>query len=156
MTQTLDPSIQEATTFSHKTAPQPNVVQSITPVLISNTTRLHRHRINRAFSAAAAPRLSYSDHYLNENAPTDVLNPSVAPNCRFHSSTICLRGFGVAVNARTITVAKINLATIRSEFQDAGDQYGRASVLNLYYALVGRLRKCESQAERAGDCPDIL
>ena len=34
VTANLDPSIQESTTFSHRTSPQPNAVLSVTPVLI--------------------------------------------------------------------------------------------------------------------------
>ncbi len=44
--QTLDPVIQENTVFSHQTAPQSDTVQSILPVLISNTR-------NSSFSYAA-------------------------------------------------------------------------------------------------------
>src|ERR1051326_7416807 len=37
VTQNLDPAIQETTAFSHTTSPQPNLTQSLTPVLISAT-----------------------------------------------------------------------------------------------------------------------
>src|ERR1700693_2560947 len=37
VTQTLDPTLQETTTFAHTSNPQPDVVQSLTTTLISNT-----------------------------------------------------------------------------------------------------------------------
>ena len=134
MTQTLDPSIQEADTFSHKTTPQFNIVQSITPVLISNS-RVYTGSYQEGFLTGGSVTATYSEHYLNENAPTDVLNPSVAPNLSLSFQQNLLRGFGIAVNARTITVAKLNLNTTALNFKS--QLMGVvAQTLNLYYALV--------------------
>lgn len=134
VTQTLDPSIQDATTFSHRTTPQPNIVQSITPVLISNT-RVYNVVYQQGFLTGGAVSVNYSNHYLNENAPTDVLNPSVAPTLSVSFQHNLLRGFGIAVNARTITVAKINVnisdLNFRTQVITTVTQ-----VLNAYYALV--------------------
>ncbi len=134
ITQNLDPAIQEASTFSHKTAPQFNATQSVIPVLISDT-RVHSASYQQGFLTGGAITLSYTDHYLKENAVTDVLNPSVAPNLSFSFQHNMLRGFGIAVNARNITVAKINLSTSDLSFKT---QVIRtvAQVLNAYYALV--------------------
>jgi len=80
--------------------------------------------------------VSFSEHYLNENAPLDVLNPSVAPTLSFSVQHNLLQGLGVAVNARSITVAKMNLADSDLNFQTqvAGVV---VNVLNTYYSLVG-------------------
>ena len=83
--QTLDPSILEVTVFSHKTVPQPDIVQSITPVLISNS-RVDNASIQEGFLSGGSVSLTYNNHYLNENAPTDVLNPSNAPTLTSPSS----------------------------------------------------------------------
>jgi outer membrane protein len=134
ITQTLDPSIQEADTFSHKTTPQFDVVQSINPVLISNS-RVYSGTYQQGFLIGGSVSVSYTEHYLNENAPTDVLNPSVAPSLSFSFQQNLLRGFGVAVNARTITVAKMNrgISELNFRTQVTGTV---AQVLNLYYGLV--------------------
>jgi len=134
ITQTLDPSIQESSTFTHKTTPQFDVIQSILPELVSNT-RVYSFTYQQGFLSGGAITLNYSDHYLNENAPTDVLNPSVAPNLSFSFQHNFLRGFGVAVNARTITVAKMNVGISDLNFrtQLTGTV---AQVLNAYYGLV--------------------
>ena len=134
ITQTLDPSIQGSSTFSHTTTPQADVVQSLLPILISNT-RVYTGSYQEGFLTGGAINVSYSDHYLNENAPTDVLNPSVAPNLSFAFQHNLLQGFGVAVNARNITVAKMNLkiSDLNFKTQVIGTV---TNVLNLYYALV--------------------
>ena len=63
------------------------------------------------------------------------MNPSVAPNLSIGFQHNLLRGFGVAMNARTITVAKINLKTSDLNFQTQVTSTVVA-VLNAYYALV--------------------
>jgi outer membrane protein len=80
--------------------------------------------------------VSYNEHYLNENAPTDILNPSVAPSVSINIQHNLLQGFGVAVNARNITVAKINLQTSDLNFRTQLEGTV-VSVLNTYYALSG-------------------
>ncbi len=134
ITQVLDPVIQETSTFSHISTPEPDVVQSITPNLISNS-RVHTLSIQDGFLTGGTATLSYSDHYLNENSPTDVLNPSSAPSISFSIQHNLLRGFGRAVNERTINVNKINLATSALNFktQIVGTV---ANVLSLYYGMV--------------------
>ena len=59
----------------------------------------------------------------------------MAPNLSFSFQHNLLRGFGMAVNARNITVAKINLSTSDLNFKS---QVIRTvvQVLNAYYALV--------------------
>ena len=132
--QTLDPSIQESSTFTHKTTPQYDVVQSLIPVLVSNT-RVYTFTYQQGFLTGGAVTASYSDHYLNENAPTDVLNPSVATNLSISFQHNLLRGFGIAVNARNINVAKINMGI--SDLNFRSQLVGTvAQVLNAYYALV--------------------
>jgi outer membrane protein len=135
VTQNLDPSIQEVSTFSHRTSPQFDVAQSIIPILISDS-RVHTFTYQQGFLEGGAVTVSYSDHYLNENAPTDLLNPSVAPNLSISFQQNLLRGFGIAVNARTITVAKMNqrITDLNFRSQVIGIV---AQVLNAYYALVG-------------------
>ncbi len=134
VTQNLDPSIQEVSTFSHRTTPQFDVIQSIIPVLISDS-RAHTASYQQGFLTGGAITVSYSDHYLNENAPTDLLNPSVAPNLSISFQHNLLRGFGIAVNARTITVAKMNLNITDLNFRSQVISTV-AQVLNAYYALV--------------------
>ncbi|MGA3028398.1 MAG: TolC family protein [Bryobacteraceae bacterium] len=133
VTQTLDPTIQETSTFSHKSTPQSSTVQSGVANLIDNT-RVYSGSLQEGFLSGGSVNVSYSNHYLNENSPTDVLNPSEAPSLSVTVQHNFLNGFGVAVNARTITVARINLriADLNFRTQVIGVV---VSVLNAYYAL---------------------
>ena len=134
VTQNLDPSIQETTTFSHTSIPQPNAVQSITPVLVSGT-RVYSGAYTQGFLTGGAVSVNYSEHYLSENAPTDLLNPSVDPNLSMSAQQNLLRGFGIAVNARTITVAKMNRGTSDLDFKTRVISIV-SQTLDVYYALA--------------------
>jgi outer membrane protein len=134
VTANLDPSIQESNAFIHRTSPQPNVVQSITPVLVQGA-RNFTGSYQQGFLTGGGVTISFAEHYLNENAPTDTLNPSVAPTLSISVQQNLLQGLGVAVNGRTITVARMNLADSDLNFKT---QVSRvvANVLNVYYSLV--------------------
>ncbi|MBI2679483.1 MAG: TolC family protein [Candidatus Solibacter usitatus] len=134
VTQNLDPAIQETTTFSHATTPQPNTVQSLTSALVSNS-RASTASYQQGFLTGGGVSVTYSGRYLSENSPTNLLNPSVAPNLSVAFQHNLLRGFGIAMNARNITVAKINLKTSDLNFQTQVTATVVA-VLNAYYALV--------------------
>jgi outer membrane protein len=133
ISQTLDPVIQESTVFSHQSAPQSDTVQSILPVLISNT-RNSSFTYQQGFLIGGNVTVSYKDSYLNENAPTDVLNPSSAPSLTLTFQQNLLRGFGVAVNARTIRVSQLNVTASALNFKTQVSNTVN-QVLNLYYAL---------------------
>lgn len=134
ISQTLDPIIQENTVFSHQTAPQPDTIQSVLPVLISNT-RNSSFSYQQGFLIGGNVNISYRDSYLNENAPTDVLNPSSAPSLTLTFQQNLLRGFGVAVNARTIRVSQLNVKASDLNFKTQVSNTVN-QVLNLYYALA--------------------
>ncbi len=134
VTANLDPSLQEATSFSHKTIPQPDVVQSITPVLIQGQ-RVYSGSYQQGFLTGGGINVTYNEHYLNENSPSDFLNPSVAPTLSISVQHNLLQGLGIAVNARSITVAKMNLRTSDLNFRTQVESTV-VSVLDTYYTLV--------------------
>lgn len=134
ITQVLDPLIQETSVFSHTTTPEPNATQSITTTLV-DATHVHNISIQQGFVSGGSVSLSYSDHYLEENAATDTLNPTSAPNLSLSLTYYLLRGFGEAVGARTINVNKINVQISDLNFKN--QVIGTvSSVLNQYYALA--------------------
>ena len=150
VTQNLDPIVQETTTFSHTSTPQPDPLQSQVLSLVQNT-RGYTTSFQQGLLSGGIASVSYSEHYLNENAPTDVLNPTVAPSASVSIQHNFLQGFGVAANARTITVSRMNLNTTDLNFKT--QVIGIVSqVLNLYYSLAGDyedLRAKRSAAETA-------
>ena len=134
VTQTLDPIFQQATTFSHKSLPQPNVTQSLTPVLVTDE-RIYSGSVQEGLLSGGSITGTFNNHYLKENSPSDVLNPSSAATLSVQVEHSFLRGFGVAVNARTITFRKINVETSDLSFK-AQVIAIVSSVLNAYYSLV--------------------
>jgi outer membrane protein TolC len=134
-TQTLDPIIQGSVAFSHKTTPEYNAVQSVTSVLLSNS-RTYSASYQQGFLEGGSITLSYNEHYLNENAFTDVLNPSVAPALSISFQQNFLRGFGTAVGGRTIEVRRLNIGISDLNFRTTVDRVV-VNVLNAYYTLAG-------------------
>jgi len=144
ISQTLDPIVQENTVFSHQTAPQADTIQSVLPVLISNT-RNSTFNYSQGFLIGGNVTVSYRDSYLNENAPTDVLNPSSATSLTFTFQQNLLRGFGVAVNARTIRVSQLNVEASGFNFKTQVSNTVN-QVLNLYYALSASFEDVKAKA----------
>ncbi len=133
VTANLDPIIQESSIFSHTTTPQPNATQSRTASLISDT-RVNSVSLQQGFLSGGSVTLTFRNNYLKENSPTDVLNPSVAPNLSLVFQHNLLRGFGSAVNGRTITVAKKNIGITDLSFRNQVTNV-ITQVLNAYYNL---------------------
>jgi outer membrane protein len=135
VTQTLDPTIQEASSFSHRSLPQANATQSITQVLVLNQ-RNQSGAYQQGFLSGGSLTVRYNGPYLNENSPSDVLNPSVLPSLSFSFTQNLLNGFGTAVGGRTITIAKMNLnasdLVFRTQVRNTV-----ATVLNTYFSIVG-------------------
>ena len=135
VTPTFDPTIQESTAFSHRSNPQANTILSQTSNLVQGL-RTISGTYSEGFLTGGNLTINYGDHYVNENGPLDVLNPSVAPSLSFSVQQNLLQGLGIALNRRNITVAKMNLqdSDLNFKTQVAGVVVG---VLNAYYSLVG-------------------
>ncbi len=87
---------------------QPDLAQSQVLNLIQRT-RNYSTTIQDGILTGGQVSLNYSESYLNENAPTDVLNPTYVPSLALSVQHNFLSGFGVGVNSRTINVWKTNL-----------------------------------------------
>ena len=151
VTPTLDPSIQEANTFSHRSIPQSNSIQSRTTNLILNQ-KVYLGSYQQGFLTGGTINISYNDHYLSENAPTDNLNPSVAPSLSFSIQHNLLSGFGIKVNERSIEVAKMNLNSSDLNFRTSVSGV-ITNVLNAYYQLAGDFEdlRAKQQAVETAD-----
>ncbi|MGO9262003.1 MAG: TolC family protein [Bryobacteraceae bacterium] len=154
VTQTLDPIVQESSTFSHTTTVEPDSQQSITPVLVS-ATRAYTASLQQGLLTGGSFTLSYSDHYLNENSPTDQLNPSSAPSLSLSVQHNLLQGFGLAVNGRTITVARMNRDTADLGFQTTVTGV-ISQVLNVYYSLAAAYEDLSAKASAAATAAAFL
>ncbi len=134
VTPTLDPVFQDATTFSHLSQPQANIRQALVTNLIDNQ-RNYNATLQSGFLTGTRASITYTEGYLNENSPTDVLNPQYAPTLSVQLTQQFLQGFGTAVNSRTINVDKLNLKIDDLNFKSQIISVV-ANVLNLYYGLV--------------------
>lgn len=133
-TPALDPVLQQSISYSHISSPQTDPAESQVLNLVDNYRR-YTTSLTEGFITGGKATLTYSDSYENENAPTDVLNPSNSTGLSISISHNFLQGFGIAVNSRFITVAKANLKLDDLNFK--GEVIGVvANVLNLYYGLV--------------------
>ena len=134
VTPNLDPVLQNTTTFEHLSQPQPYYVVSQTSALIQS---IHTYSTALTEGLITGGYVQFRDYeqYLKENAPTDSLEPAVAPYMAVAMRHNLLQGFGVKLNNRFIRIAQINTAasreTFRSQLLDL-----TASVLNLYWDLV--------------------
>ncbi|HEY7305022.1 MAG TPA: TolC family protein [Bryobacteraceae bacterium] len=134
VTPTLDPVFQSIASYAHTSAPQSNPTLSGVENLISNT-RNYTEEISTGLISGGQVSFTYRDSYLNENAPSDVLNPSNGTSIQLSFQHNLLRGFGVAVNSRNITIAKANLGIEDLTFKN--QLIGSiVNVLDLYYGLV--------------------
>lgn len=143
VTQNLDPTIKGAITFSHRSLPQPNNVQSVTPILVQDQ-RIYNASIQQGLLSGGSVTLSYNSNYLSENSPTNVLNPSVAPRLQLQFQHNLLRGFGMAMNSRNITVARNGVKNSGLSFRS--QVIGVVvRVVNAYYALVANHESLKSR-----------
>lgn len=129
-----DPTVTDATTFSHTTSPQPDQVVSQIPTLVQDT-RSYLTQIQQGLVTGGVVRIQQTENYQNENAPTDLYNPSMAPRLTFSGSQPLLQGMGAKVNTYYIRVAQNRIAGAHQEFRRQLLNLV-ASVLNMYWDLV--------------------
>ncbi|MBI5282151.1 MAG: TolC family protein [Candidatus Solibacter usitatus] len=148
VTQTLDPIVQQTSAFTHSNKPQSNVTQSRTAVLTSDT-RVFSASIQQGLISGGSVTLASKSNYLWENSPTNILNPSVAPSLSLTFQHSLLRGFGIAVNSRTITISRMNLNTTDLNFRSQVSTL-ITQVLNLYYGLAASHEDVKARQLAAG------
>lgn len=134
VTPTLDPVFQESDAWGHRSNPQPFTGLSETPNLVQGV-RTYSATYSQGLVTGGQVSVNYTDHYVNENAPLDVLNPSVAPALSFNLQQNLLQGLGIKLNERNITVAKINLDDAPLNFQTQVTGVV-VNIVNTYYSLV--------------------
>ncbi len=134
VTPSLDPTFQVTETFAHKSNLQPNTVQAGLYNLL-DLTRNNTTSLTEGLITGGQVSLTYKDSYLNENAFSDILNPSSSPNLSISVQHNFLQGFGTSVNSRNIVVAKNQLAMSDTVFKGQIISV-IAEVLTEYYSLV--------------------
>lgn len=136
VTQVLDPVFTGSSFFGHLTTPQASRFAALSgTTILLDDKRIYNASLQQGLLSGGTVNVSYNSSYLRENAFTDVLNPSTSAGLSVSVNHNFLQGFGVAVNSRTIVVAKNNVkvsdATFRSQVIDIV-----SNVLTLYWTLV--------------------
>jgi outer membrane protein TolC len=133
VTPQLDPVLSTTEAFSHNTSPQFVVVQSGVYSLVDNA-RSYNWQMSEGLLTGGTARMSYSDSYLNEAVPTDVLNPTSFTSLGISISQNLLRGFGERVNGRFIRISRRQVGGADDTFR-ARLMAVVSGVLNAYWDL---------------------
>ncbi len=116
VTPQLDPIFTTYTVLGHQTYFQDQLVQAGTNELVY-TTRSYYGQMSQGLLSGGTVRMSYSGAYLNESAPTDVLNPTSSASLGVVVGHNLLKGFGERVNGRFIRAARRRAASSDRGFQ---------------------------------------
>src|ERR1051326_7517127 len=124
-----DPVLTNSTTFSHLTTPFSNLSVAGTTADVQ-TTHAYTTRLQQGLVTGGSYFVQQTENYLNESAPTNVLNPSQAPRVYLYLQHYLAQGFGVALNTRFIRIAKLN--------ETASQEAYRSQVLDLVASVLNR------------------
>lgn len=148
VTPTLDPVFQYSAAFAHRSVLEPNEVLSGLYSIIDKS-RNYSATLSQGLITGGTVSATYTESYLNENAPSDTPNPTYAPTLSLSLQHNLLRGFGTAVNSRFITTAKATLKVDNLTFK--GDVIGVvANVLALYYGLAADYQDVKAREAALG------
>jgi outer membrane protein TolC len=134
VTPNLDPVLTNSTAFSHITQPQVYTLLSQTSALVQSK-HTYTTLLQQGLYTGGTLTVTDYEQSVKENAPSDVLNPALAPFITVSLSHNLLQGFGIQLNNRDIRISKLNAAgsfeTFRSQLLDLV-----ANVQNLYWDVV--------------------
>ena len=116
VTPQLDPILTAYTVFGHQTYFQDQLVQAGTNELVY-ATRSYYGQVSQGLLSGGTVRMTYNGAYLNESAPTDVLNPTSSASLGVVIGHNLLKGFGERVNGRFIRAARRRAASSDRGFQ---------------------------------------
>ncbi|MGD0001350.1 MAG: TolC family protein [Bryobacteraceae bacterium] len=130
----LDPLVYFQTSLSHISAPQANTITAGTSSLVYDS-RQWTEAFQQSFLTGTTVSASYQQLYTSTNSPFNTLNPNTTGTAAIQISQNLLQGFGLAVNNRSIRVAKNNIHFSDLVFQQQVN-VTVAGVIGLYWDLV--------------------
>ena len=149
ITQNLDPVLQASVGFSHQTSPQPETLLSQTSSLVQ-VSHIYDTTVQQGLLSGGYVQAAFNSQYLYQNAPSDILNPSVAPVAQIYLRHNFLNSFGITVNSRFIRVGEINLKSSQEVFRSQLLNLV-AKVQNLYWGLVTSNEEVKSREQTFND-----
>jgi len=133
VTPQLDPVVTTNISLAHQTTPLVQLVQAGVHELV-DSARSYNWQTSQGLLSGGTVRMTYSGSYLNEAAPTDVLNPTSFVSLGVSVSQRLLAGFGERVNGRFIRIAQRRAAGSKVTFESR--LMGLVTnVLNAYWDL---------------------
>jgi outer membrane protein TolC len=132
--QSFDPVFTGNINFGHTTAPQSNTVTTGTSALVTKN-KTGNFGISQSFATGAVATLSYNNIVQEQNSFRQTVNPFTTSFLDLTVTQPLLNGFGLAVNNRTIRIARNNMRAADYVFkQQLTNVVG--NIENLYWSLV--------------------
>lgn len=129
-----DPMLTGALNFGHTTTPQSSSFVTGTSSLIT-TNKTANFGISQTFATGGTASLAYNNIVQDQNAFRNTINPSTISALDLQITQPLLQGFGLALNNRTIRIAKNNLKAADYVFRQQLINTV-ANVVQLYWNLV--------------------
>ena len=129
-----DPALVGTVSWGHLTTPQSNTVLSGTTELVS-TNKTANVSLVEAFPTGGSVVLGFNNLNQEQNSFRNTINPAINSSLDLTVTQPLLQGFGLALNNRTIRIAKNNLRAADLVFkQQLINAVG--NVVQLYWTLV--------------------
>jgi outer membrane protein len=129
-----DPALIGTVSWGHLTTPQSNTVITGTTELVS-TNKTGNVSLVEAFPTGGSVVLGFNNLNQNQNSFRNTINPATTSNLDLTITQPLLQGFGLALNNRTIRIAKNNVRAADLVFkQQLINAVG--NVVQLYWTLV--------------------
>jgi outer membrane protein len=132
-----DPAITGSLNFGHTTAPQSNTVTSGTPALVT-VNKTANFGYSQTFTTGGTAALAYNNVNQEQNSFRSTVNPFTNSSLDLTLTQPLLQGFGLALNNRTIRIAKNNLRAADYVFRQQVIN-SVANVVQLYWNLVAAI-----------------
>ena len=142
---TYDPTVIGNLNFGHTTAPQSNTVTTGTSALVT-TNKTANFGIAQTFGSGGTAALTLNNNTTEQNSYRSTVNPSTASSLDLALSQPLLQGFGLAVNRRTIRIAKNNIKAADYVFRQQVINTV-ANVVQLYWNLVANIAQVGVQTQ---------
>jgi outer membrane protein len=129
-----DPSFTGSNTFSHITVPFANLTAAgVNPLVVGE--EISSTQLQQGLDTGGS--VTARNYYFRqrENSPFDSIDPVLGPNMRIMVQQPLLQGNGVALNSRSIRVARNGVGMARETFRGQLISVA-AATLNLYWNLV--------------------
>jgi len=130
----LDPVVTAFSRWGHFTNPQANTFVSGADTLVTTST-IANVNVTQGFLTGTQVTLGFNNQKLNSNSLRSELNPSTSSSLTLNITQNLLQGFGIAVNARNIHIAKNNREVSDLQFKSQVINIV-AAIINLYWDLV--------------------